>query len=95
MNSKSEKPVIVIGGNNQFRQAVALERIADVLEKLASQADPQQVETQLIVDESMGSCPGCDAVNEVTTCGSYPQVIYKCGGCNTMWVNDEQSFFGS
>lgn len=72
------------------RIAVALERIAGCMEaNSAPVAEPSPV----MVNESMGSCPNCESFEEIEQRGKYPQAIYRCGKCETIWVNDANAVF--
>ena len=73
--------------NNQLR------RIADALEELVEGSKPDSKPPDDVhFDESMGTCPSCEHF-DVQQKGNYPQVMYKCGNCSYMWVNDSDAWF--
>tara|TARA_R110002096_G_scaffold51401_3_gene134402 strand:+ start:927 stop:1157 length:231 start_codon:yes stop_codon:yes gene_type:complete len=72
------------------RIVIALERIADQ----GDQPEPEEQPMPIAHDDSMGTCPQCESC-EVKTVGTYPKSIYKCDGCDFMWVNQPDAFFQS
>ncbi|MAE81245.1 MAG: hypothetical protein CMB80_00810 [Flammeovirgaceae bacterium] len=72
-----------------------LERVVKSLSGLSSRDEPDDTgeqDTPVLINESMGTCPGCGNA-EIIMEGDYPRVIYKCVKCEVVWVNDENCWF--
>lgn len=74
--------------------ATQFKRIADTLDKVVEQTQSADVPIEPAVDDSTGSCPNCDSV-EVAQEGVYPNAVYKCGGCQQIWINSENDILKS
>lgn len=69
-------------------------RIANAIEEAVSQTRPGDIETQVMVNESLGECPSCESIR-VQQQGNYPKVIFKCLECQQVWVTDEKHWFST